>query len=60
MDCYSRVDLEPKFVLRSPSGKVLMELAHPDLKRVYATGWRMPEAFTVKAADGKRGDVETI
>ena len=53
VDCYSRVDLEPKFVLRSPSGKVLMELAHPDLKRVYATGWRMPEAFTVKAADGK-------
>ncbi len=53
VDCCSRVDLEPKYTLLSPSGKKLMELARPDLKRVYEAGWRMPESFTVKAADGK-------
>ena len=29
-----------------------MELASPDLTRLYETGWKMPEPFTVKAADG--------
>lgn len=29
-----------------------MELAKPDLRRLYEMGWRAPERFTVKAADG--------
>lgn len=29
-----------------------MELARPDLKRLYEMGWKMPERFTVKARDG--------
>ena len=52
VDNYSRVDLEPVSVLRDNNGKVLMELARPDLKRLYETGWKMPERFTVKAKDG--------
>lgn len=52
VDNYSRADLEPKSVLRDNKGKVIFELASADLTRLYETGWKMPEAFTVKAADG--------
>lgn len=52
VDNYSRADLEPRSVVRDRKGKVVVELASPDLKRLYETGWKMPEPFTVKAADG--------
>lgn len=52
VDSYSRVDLEPVNVLRNAKGKVVMELAKPDLRQVYAMGWKAPERFKVKAADG--------
>ena len=52
VDCYSRVDLEPVNVVRDQKGKIIMELEKPDLKRVYEMGWRAPERFKVKAADG--------
>lgn len=52
VDNFSRVDLEPRSVLRDNNGNILMELARPDLKRIYEAGWRMPERFTVKARDG--------
>lgn len=52
VDNYSRADLEPRSVLRDNNGKIIMELQRPDLSRLYATGWQMPEPFTVKAADG--------
>ena len=52
VDNYSRVDLEPRSVLRNNKGEILMELERPDLKRLYEIGWRMPERFTVKAKDG--------
>ncbi len=52
VDNFSRVDLEPRSVLRDNKGRVLMELAEPDLKRIYEMGWKMPERFTVKARDG--------
>lgn len=51
VDNYSRADLEPRSVLRDNKGNIVMELAKPDLTRLYETGWKMPEAFTVKAAD---------
>ena len=52
VDNYSRADLEPVSVLRDINGNGVMELFRPDLSRLYATGWKMPEPFTAKAADG--------
>lgn len=52
VDNYSRVDMEPRSLLRDNRGQVVMELARPDLKRLYEMGWKMPERFTVKARDG--------
>lgn len=52
VDTYSRADLAPKSVLRDAKGNLLMELEETDLRRLYETGWQMPERFTVKAVDG--------
>ncbi len=52
VDNYSRVDLAPRSVLRDDRGKVLMDLEQSDLSRLATTGWKMPETFKVKAADG--------
>jgi dipeptidyl aminopeptidase/acylaminoacyl peptidase len=52
VDNYSRVDLTPKSVLRDASGKVVMDLETMDISRLQALGWRPPERFHVKAADG--------
>lgn len=51
-DNFSRVDLAPHSVLRDKNGKLICQLAEADLSALYATGWKMPERFTVKAADG--------
>lgn len=51
VDVYSRVDMEPRIVLKDRKGKQIMELVKPDLTQVYAAGWKKPECFTVKAAD---------
>src|SRR5207248_5056903 len=47
-----RVDHAPFATLRDDSGKVLMVLEETDLSRLKAAGWKPPETFTVKAADG--------
>ena len=39
-------------VLRDGDGKLLMQLETADLSKLYEAGWKMPETFTVKAADG--------
>lgn len=52
VDNYSRVDMEPRSVLRDWQGNILLELPKADLSRLYEMGWRMPERFKVKAADG--------
>ncbi len=52
VDRVSRVDLGPRTVLRSMDGKVVMPLETADISALLATGWRYPERFTVKAADG--------
>lgn len=52
VDIYATVSDEPEILLRDRKGKVMMELAKPDLRRLYEMGWRAPERFTVKAADG--------
>ncbi len=52
VDNWSRVDTQPRSVLRDSTGHVLMELEKADLSRLVEVGWKMPETFTVKAADG--------
>jgi len=52
VDTYSRADLAPISVLRDTKGNLLMKLEETDLRRLYETGWQMPERFTVKAVDG--------
>jgi dipeptidyl aminopeptidase/acylaminoacyl peptidase len=48
----SRVDHPPVAILYDDSGNPLMTLEETDLSRLEATGWRKPETFVVKAADG--------
>jgi dipeptidyl-peptidase 4 len=46
------VDHAPFSTLRDESGRILMLLEATDLTDLMATGWKMPETFHVKAADG--------
>ncbi len=52
VDNYSRIDLVPKAVLRDATGKVVMDLETMDVSRLKELGWRAPETFHTKAADG--------
>jgi dipeptidyl-peptidase 4 len=52
VDTYSRADMAPVSVLRDSKGTVLLKLEETDLRRLYETGWQMPERVKVKAADG--------
>ncbi|MFR9260234.1 MAG: alpha/beta hydrolase family protein [Bacteroides cellulosilyticus] len=45
--------MEPKFLLKDNNGKVICDLATPDLKAVYDAGWKKPERFVAKAADNR-------
>ena len=52
IDSYSTVSQAPVNVVRNRKGKVIMTLDKPDLQPVYDLGWKAPERFKVKAADG--------
>jgi len=52
VDNCSRIDMAPVAVLRDHRGNKIMDLEQADLSRLVAVGWKMPETFTVKAADG--------
>lgn len=52
VDTYSTLDQPPVSVLRRADGSVAMPLETADASAVYAAGWRAPQPFTVKAADG--------
>jgi dipeptidyl-peptidase 4 len=52
VDNSSAVDKAPISVLRDVQGKQLMVLGATDLSRLKEIGWKMPETFMVKAADG--------
>ncbi|MCX7800018.1 MAG: DPP IV N-terminal domain-containing protein [Fimbriimonadales bacterium] len=52
VDVFSRSDLPPRAVLRDDDGRQLLELAETDVSKLVELGWRMPERFVVKAADG--------
>jgi dipeptidyl aminopeptidase/acylaminoacyl peptidase len=54
VDSYSRPDLPTKVVLRRASdGSTVMPLEEADASAVLKIGWKYPEAFAGKAADGK-------
>lgn len=53
VDSYSQPDVPPVTVLRNLKGKLLVSLEKTDITRLTATGWKAPEAFSVKAHDGK-------
>ena len=52
IDTYQRGDLEPHVVLRNRHGKKIMDLEKADISRIKEMGWKAPERFKVKAADG--------
>jgi len=53
VETFSTVDTAPRFLLRSlHDGSVIAKLESADATDLYATGWRAPERFSVKAADG--------
>ena len=49
---YSRVNTVPKSELRSSDGRLVMKLEEADLSQLFATGYKFPEPFKVKADDG--------
>jgi len=52
VDNSTRVDQGPFTVLRDATGRKVMDLEKTDLSRLQEVGWKMPETFIVKAADG--------
>ena len=53
LDVHSTIATAPVAVVRDADGRQVAELAHTDLTRLRAAGWVPPEAFTVKARDGR-------
>lgn len=49
---YSRVNTTPKSEVRDTDGRVVMELETTDLSNLFAAGYKFPETFKAKAADG--------
>lgn len=49
---YSRVDCQPKTALYSTTGQKIMDLEEADMSRLLEAGYKYPEVFKVKAADG--------
>jgi dipeptidyl aminopeptidase/acylaminoacyl peptidase len=52
IDEYSTVDQPPIVVIRDTRGKLVSRVGEADVSGLVATGWRPPQRFTVKAADG--------
>jgi dipeptidyl-peptidase 4 len=52
VDTYSRVDTVPRCVLRSVDGAVVREIGKADISDLLAAGWKFPQPFRAKAADG--------
>ncbi len=49
---YSRVDAVPRSEIRNSRGELVMELEEADLSNLLNAGYKFPEPFKVKAADG--------
>jgi dipeptidyl aminopeptidase/acylaminoacyl peptidase len=52
IDNYSRVNTVPESVIRDNQGNKVMHLETADLSNLFAAGYKFPEPFKVKAADG--------
>ncbi|NJD11465.1 MAG: S9 family peptidase [Gemmatimonadetes bacterium] len=52
LDNYSRIDLPSRAVIRDARGGVWMDLETSDMSALEKLGWKPPEGFLVKAADG--------
>ena len=52
VDTASRVDMAPKSVVLDSDGNVVMELEQQNIQALLDWGWKAPELFTTKAADG--------
>lgn len=52
VDNYSRVNTVPVSVLYDNTGKKIMDLEKADLSLLFASGYKFPEPFKFKAADG--------
>ncbi len=52
VDNSSRPDMVPSSVVRDDRGRKVIELETMDLSGLKEMGWKMPERFKVKAADG--------
>jgi len=52
VDNASRIDMVTTASLRDVTGKVAMDLETMDVSQIKALGWKAPETFHVKAADG--------
>jgi dipeptidyl-peptidase 4 len=52
VDNFSRVNTTPRSVLYNSSGKKVMDLELADLSSLFATGYKFPQPFKVKADDG--------
>ena len=49
---YSRVDYKPASALFDATGKKVCDLGEADFSLIFAAGYKFPERFKVKAADG--------
>ncbi len=52
LDNYSRIDTVPMAVVLDNNGNKVMDLQESDFSQLFANGYKFPELFTVKAADG--------
>ena len=52
LDNYSRIDTVPMAALIDNNGSKVMDLQESDFSQLFANGYKFPELFTVKAADG--------
>jgi dipeptidyl aminopeptidase/acylaminoacyl peptidase len=53
LDNFSRPDLEPRAVVRNNRGGLVLELEAADISELKEAGWKNPETFKAKAADGE-------
>ena len=53
VDNFSRIDTIPRISVRDGNGRLLTVLEEADVSKLLEYGWKFPEQFTVKAADGK-------
>lgn len=52
VDNFSRVDTVPETWLYDTNGRKVLQLERSDFSQLLANGYKFPETFTVKAADG--------